>query len=137
MRRGWPTTTLTLGPTAGANNNSVTMGVPGYGGSSPVVTASAAAGAATQISKTAGDAQTGEVAQNVAVSPKVLVKDALNNPVAGATVTWLVTAGGGRGGGGDVADRRGGRGHHELEPGPQGGRGGPFPQGVAFRASPS
>jgi hypothetical protein len=92
---GVATTTLTLGPAAGASNNTVSIGVPGYGGPSLVVTASAAAGAATQISKTAGDAQTGEVAQNVPVSPKVLVKDAQNNPVAGATVTWAVTAGGG------------------------------------------
>jgi hypothetical protein len=92
---GVATTTLTLGPAAGSNNNTVSLGVPGYGGPALVVTASAAAGAATQISKSAGDAQTGEVAQNVPVSPKVLVKDAQNNPVAGATVTWAVTAGGG------------------------------------------
>jgi len=92
---GVATTTLTLGPTAGTNNNGVSVSVPGYGGPSTGIVASAAAGAGTQLSITAGDAQTAEVAQNVPVLPKVTVKDAHDNPVAGATVTWAVTAGGG------------------------------------------
>jgi len=93
--QGVASTTWTLGPAAGVNNNAATAGVPGYGGPSLSFTASATAGAPTQIAKTAGDAQTGEAAQSVPLMPKVTVKDALNNPAAGVTVTWAVTAGGG------------------------------------------
>jgi len=93
---GVATTTLTLGPTAGIGNNTVSIGVPGYDGPSAELTASANAGVATQLTKTEGDAQTGEVNQALTVIPKVTVRDALNNPVGGATVTWAVLAGGGR-----------------------------------------
>ena len=92
---GMASTTWTLGNGAGTNNNTATATVTGLTGSPATFTASANAGAATQITKTAGDAQTGEAAAAVAVAPKVTVRDALNNPVAGVTVTWTVTAGGG------------------------------------------
>lgn len=93
--QGVASTTWTLGPTTGVNNNAATASVPGYGGPSLPFTATATAGAPTQIAKTAGDAQTGEAAQAVPLVPKVTVKDAFNNPAAGVTVTWTVTAGGG------------------------------------------
>ena len=92
---GLASTTWTLGNAAGANNNTATASVTGLTGSPVTFTASASAGAPTQLAKTAGDAQTGEAAAAVAVAPKVTVKDALNNPVAGVTVTWTVHSGGG------------------------------------------
>jgi len=92
---GVASTIWTLGSTAGSNNNQASVTVTGYGGPIVGFMASATAGAATQIGKTAGDAQTAEVAQAVPVAPKVLLRDALNNPVVGATVAWTVLTGGG------------------------------------------
>ncbi len=92
---GLASTTWTMGNGAGTSNNTATASVSGLTGSPVTFTASATAGAATQLAKTAGDAQTGEAGAPVAVAPKVTVRDALNNPVAGATVTWAVTVGGG------------------------------------------
>ena len=57
--------------------------------------ATAAAGAAASITKTAGDAQTATAGSAVAIPPSVTVKDANGNLVAGAAVTFAVTAGGG------------------------------------------
>ncbi|MCA9737804.1 MAG: Ig-like domain-containing protein [Gemmatimonadetes bacterium] len=47
------------------------------------------------ISKTAGDAQTGEAGDPLPISPTVEVKDALGAPVVGASVTFEVVGGGG------------------------------------------
>jgi adhesin/invasin len=52
-------------------------------------------GAATTITKNAGDGQTAIVASNVAVDPAVLVTDGAGNPVVGAQVTFTVASGGG------------------------------------------
>ena len=93
--QGEASTTWTLGATAGVNSNTSTASVTGLTGSPVTFTASATAGPASQISGTAGNAQTGEVGATVALAPTVAVKDANNNPVAGVTVTWTVTAGGG------------------------------------------
>ena len=53
------------------------------------------AGPAAAIAKLRGDAQTGRPGTTLATRPVVRVTDALGNPVAGVTVQWLVTAGGG------------------------------------------
>lgn len=93
--QGEASTTWTLGPMAGANSNTATASVAGLTGSPVTFTASATAGAPTQIGASAGNAQTGEVGAVVAQAPTVTVQDANDNPVAGATVTWTVTGGGG------------------------------------------
>jgi len=83
---GW-----TLGTTAGANTL-----IASTGSLTPVTfTATAAAGAAASITKTAGDAQTAAAGSAVPIPPSVTIKDANGNPVAGAAVTFAVTAGGG------------------------------------------
>lgn len=93
--QGEASTTWTLGPMAGTGNNGASASVTGLSGSPVGFTASATAGAATQIGVSSGDAQTGEAGAAVAQAPSVTVEDAHDNPVAGATVTWAVTAGGG------------------------------------------
>ena len=50
---------------------------------------------ATQIALNAGDAQTATAGTAVAAAPSVLVTDAWNHPVAGVSVTFAATAGGG------------------------------------------
>jgi len=92
---GVASTTWTLGTTAGSNNNQVSVSVTGYAGPSVGFTASATAAAAASISKSAGDAQAGEVAQATSVPPRVTVRDAYSNPAAGVAVTWTVMGGGG------------------------------------------
>ena len=70
--------------------------VASTGSLTPVTfTATAAAGAAASITKTAGDAQTATAGSAVAIAPSVTVKDANGNLVAGAAVTFSVSAGGG------------------------------------------
>ena len=81
----------TLGTAVGANTL-----VASTGSLTPVTfTATAAAGAAASITKTGGDAQTAAAGSAVPIPPSVTVKDANGNPVAGAAVTFAVTAGGG------------------------------------------
>ncbi|HMU61450.1 MAG TPA: Ig-like domain-containing protein, partial [Gemmatimonadales bacterium] len=93
--QGQAATTWTLGPMAGVNSHSATASVSGLTGSPVTFTATATAGSATQIGASSGNAQTGEVGAAVAQAPTVTVQDANDNPVAGATVTWTVMAGGG------------------------------------------
>ncbi len=52
-------------------------------------------GTAAAIAKNAGDLQTATVATNVATAPSVKVTDGAGNPVAGAQVTFTVSAGNG------------------------------------------
>ena len=54
-------------------------------------TATAQAGAAAQIQKTGGDAQTASVATTLPSAPSVTVRDRFGNAVAGATVTFAAT----------------------------------------------
>jgi Bacterial Ig-like domain (group 1) len=83
---GW-----TLGTSVGANTL-----IASTGSLTPVTfTATAAAGAAASITKTAGDAQTAPAGSAVPIPPSVTIKDANGNPVAGAAVSFAVTAGGG------------------------------------------
>src|SRR5207237_1422081 len=82
-----------LGATAGTNT--LTAAVSGLSGSPATFTATGTAGTATQMTLNAGDAQTATVNTSVAIAPSVLVRDAGNNPVAGVSVTFTVTGGGG------------------------------------------
>lgn len=82
----------TLGTTAGVNTLTVTSsGLP-----TRIFNTDTVAGPATQMVKHSPiGPQTGPVNTPVAVNPSVLVMDQFNNPVAGVTVTFAVTAGGG------------------------------------------
>jgi adhesin/invasin len=53
------------------------------------------AGAATAVAIQAGDGQTAAAATPVSVAPSVVVRDVSGNPVAGVSVTFTVTGGGG------------------------------------------
>ena len=87
---GIATTTWTLGQTAGAQR--ATASLAGATGSPVTFTASATAGAATQLSLSSGDGQTNT--PNSALSPlKVKVGDQFGNGVSGVSVAWLVTGG--------------------------------------------
>ena len=57
-----------------------------------VFTATGKAGAASQIIKSSGDAQTAPAGTAVAAAPTVTVKDQYGNAVAGVTVTFAATA---------------------------------------------
>jgi hypothetical protein len=83
----------TLGTTAGTNT--VTATVSGLTGSPVTFTATGTAGAATQLIINAGNSQSAVAGAAVATAPSVLVKDANNNPVSGATVNFVIGSGGG------------------------------------------
>ena len=80
-----------LGPVAGPN--SVRASATGL----PVVTfnATGTAGTAGAVAIAAGDNQTAVQGATVATQPTIRVTDGAGNPVPGATVTFLVTGGGG------------------------------------------
>jgi len=86
-------TSWTLGTVAGANSLQATS--TGLTGSPVTFTATGTAGAATQIALNGGNGQSATVNTAVATDPSVLVRDAFNNPVLGAAVTFAVTGGGG------------------------------------------
>src|SRR5207247_2229181 len=66
------------------------------GTATPVTfTATAIAGAATQLTIHAGDTQAARVGTAVAIPATVIVQDQFGNPVAGLAVTFAVTTGGG------------------------------------------
>lgn len=81
----------TLGPTAGKQTLTATAG------SLTAVTfiATAQAGSAESLAKGAGDEQTGPVATALPIAPAVVVRDIMDNPVAGATVVFEIASGGG------------------------------------------
>jgi hypothetical protein len=83
----------TLGATVGANTLTATS--TGLTGSPLTFTATAIAGAATQIAINAGNNQTAIAGAAVAIAPSVLVRDINNNPVSGVSVTFAVASGGG------------------------------------------
>ena len=88
-------TSWTLGTGAGTNNNTLSATSAGLAGSPVGFTASATAGAATQIAVNNGNGQSATVNTNVATPPSVIVRDAFSNPVNGVLVTFAVTGGGG------------------------------------------
>src|SRR5439155_1091769 len=90
---GQAQTMLTLGKTAGANT--VTASGTGLTGSPLLFTATGTAGPAARPALVSGNNQTG--AAGAALAPFVVIaKDSGGNPVAGVSVAWAVTAGGGR-----------------------------------------
>ncbi|HUF65356.1 MAG TPA: hypothetical protein VMM17_05210 [Gemmatimonadaceae bacterium] len=82
--------TWTLGPTAGEQTLTATAGSL----DAVAFVATAQAGAAESLAKSAGDEQTGPVATALPVAPAVVVSDLLGNPVAGATVVFEASGGG-------------------------------------------
>jgi adhesin/invasin len=88
---GHASTSWTLGPSV--DTNTVEAVVSGVG--SATFTATAAAGAASQIRIISGNGQSGQVGTQLAANLVVVVEDADGNAVTGATVTWQVTDGGG------------------------------------------
>lgn len=85
----------TLGNTAGAQTLSALVADGAVANNPIVFTATAVAGAATQVTAQSSTTQTATVATAVASAPSVRVADATGNPVAGVAVTFTVTAGGG------------------------------------------
>jgi adhesin/invasin len=84
-------TSWTLGTVAGSNTLSATATGPGAIGFS----ATGTAGAATSIAVSAGNALSATVGTATATAPRVLVRDAFNNPVANVNVVFAITGGGG------------------------------------------
>jgi adhesin/invasin len=84
---GW-----TLGTTAGANT--LTASVTGLTGSPVTFDATGSVGAATTISANSSTTLSATAGTAVSPAPSVLVTDGVN-PVAGVTVTFAVTGGGG------------------------------------------
>ena len=89
---GQARTTWTLGTKAGTNLDTLVVAA---GAARVTFVATAAAGPASQVTKTAGDYQKTPAGQPVAVAPSVTVADQYGNPRAGESVTFAVTAGGG------------------------------------------
>ena len=86
-------TTVTLGGLLGGQTFEAT--VPGLSGSPVTFGVVALAGPAAQLLAIAGLGQLATVATALLTRPAVQLKDALGNPVAGASVTFAVSGGGG------------------------------------------
>jgi adhesin/invasin len=80
----------TLGTAPGPNTMTATAGAI-----VATFTATATVGVPATISAVAGDGQTAVVGSTVGVAPSVRIADEFDNPVAGVTVTFAVTGGGG------------------------------------------
>ncbi len=91
--QGEAQTTWTLPQTAGSR--SATASVTGAGGSPVTFTATAQAGAATQLALVSGNNQTGDTSAALTTPLKVQARDQFGNGVAGVTITWQVNSGGG------------------------------------------
>jgi adhesin/invasin len=85
----------TLGPETGQNNNTLAAATPGLDGSPLVFTASANPADAENLILASGDGQSGTVAQSLPDPHIVRVTDGFGNGVAGVSVGWEVTGGGG------------------------------------------
>jgi hypothetical protein len=81
----------TLGAVAGTNTLTATF--PGTALAAVVFTATG--GSVGTIARTAGDNQAGMAGSPLTVAPSVVVRDPGGNPLAGRTVNFVVTAGGG------------------------------------------
>lgn len=91
---GRATTTRTLGPTAGTQQTEASATLSG-GATSVTFTITATVGGATQLALVDGDAQVDTVGATLGAPLRVLVRDALGNPVQGVQITWTVLSGGG------------------------------------------
>lgn len=83
----------TLGATAGSNTLTATKA--GLTGSPVTFTATATGPAGLNITNSAGDTQTAPAGTMLPIAPAAQVTDQGGHPVAGVTVTFSVTAGGG------------------------------------------
>ncbi len=90
---GHARTTVTLGGLTGGQT--FEAAVAGLSGSPVTFGVVALAGPPTQLLAIAGDGQLAPVATALLTRPAVQLKDALGNPVAGASVTFTVSGGGG------------------------------------------
>ncbi|HKE90278.1 MAG TPA: Ig-like domain-containing protein, partial [Gemmatimonadales bacterium] len=104
-------TSCTFNPASGTTNGSgvftstfnstlaqaktIQASVTGSGTVTQTAAVTVTAAAAASIVVNGGNNQTARVGTGVATAPSVLVRDAFNNAVPGATVTFSVTAGGG------------------------------------------
>lgn len=80
--------TFTLGQAAGVQRARAAVG-----GAAVEFSVTAVAGAPTQLRQGAGDGQSGQAGTSLPVAYQVIVQDQYDNPVAGVTVNWTVTAG--------------------------------------------
>jgi plastocyanin len=88
---GIATTTWTLGQLAGTQSASATFA--GASGSPVAFSATATAGAASQLVLAGGDNQTGSLNAALPVQLSVRTSDVFGNATAGTAVTWAVTGG--------------------------------------------
>jgi adhesin/invasin len=91
--QGRASITRTLGPAAGAQ--STTASAAGLAGSPVTFNHTATAGSASGVQPVSGDGQRAAPRATLPDPIVVGVTDADGNPVSGAAVTWVVTAGGG------------------------------------------
>ena len=82
------------GTTAGSATN-VLATINGDSVTSATPTVTVISGAVGSLQIIAGNGQTADAGTTVSVAPSVLVRDTLNNPIEGVTVTFLLSAGGG------------------------------------------
>lgn len=87
---GLASATFTAGQVAGSQKARASAG-----GAQVDFTVTATAGPATQLKKSTGDGQTGWAGVPLPLAYAVVAQDQYNNPVAGVTVNWAVTGGGG------------------------------------------
>jgi adhesin/invasin len=90
---GQASSKLTLGTTAGSNNNTATASATGLTGSPVTFTASANAGPATKVVVQSGSGQSGMVGAALGSPLVAQVTDAYGNPISGITVTFSLTSG--------------------------------------------
>jgi alpha-tubulin suppressor-like RCC1 family protein len=84
----------TLGSTPGTNNNTLTATSTGLSGS-PIAFLATARAIPTQMAILAGNNQTSTTGAFTPIAPAVIVRDVVNLPVEGVSVTFAVTSGGG------------------------------------------
>ncbi len=84
----------TIGTAAGPSSDSAAASVAGLAGSPVAFGANANPGPASALNRVAGNNQTGTVGAALVDSLVVEARDQFGNPVSGAPVTWLATAGG-------------------------------------------
>lgn len=90
---GYSNAPRVLGTVPGVHTASAAVG--GLGGSPIAFSATASVGSPDEIAISTGNAQTATVATAVATDPRVIVRDKFDNPIAGHSVTFSVTGGGG------------------------------------------
>jgi subtilisin family serine protease len=84
----------TLGTVAGTSADSAVASGPGLTGSPVTFVAAANAGPASALERAGGDGQTGTAGATLPDSLVVVARDHYGNPVSGAPVTWVASAGG-------------------------------------------